>query len=281
MDRYGMKRRENKKVPISKDNLVELYQTKKYSLMKIGKIYGITPSAVFRKVQRTHIKLRNSWDTNTKHERKRFTGTRTEKAYLIGFRLGDLGVRQKSKITKSVLVGSNTTKPEQVKLIKTLFSRYSYVWVSKPSKIGVICMSTLLHPSFSFLLPKNDLIENWILQSSSYTAAFVAGYTDAEGSFGVYNRRAKFRLGSYDKGILKQTDIWLKSKNIKSIFELERIKKKGQNKDYWRITINEAKSLLKLYKEIFPYMKHGKRISDFTRVKQNIELRLQNGTIRV
>lgn len=281
MDKFGINRRENKKVPIDKKSLLNLYQTRRYSLKKIGSIYGITPSAVFRKFQKNHIKLRNSWETNTKYKKKPFTGTNQEKAYLIGFRLGDLGVRQQSKLTQTIIVGCNTTKKEQVRLIETLFSKYSHVWVSRPNNIGVICTSVLLDPSFSFLIPKNDFIETWILQNHLYTASFTAGYTDAEGNIGVYDKRARYRLGSYDKGILKQIDAWFRKNGIRSILRLDREKKKGQNQDFWRITVNQAKSLLKIYKLVFPYMKHGKRVSDFTKAKQNIDLRLQNGTIRI
>ena len=180
-----------------------------------------------------------------------------------------------------IVVGSSTTKKEQVTLIKNLFNKYSKVWISKPNNVGVINVSTILHPSFSFLLPKSINIEKWIVSNDTNMAAFVGGYIDAEGSFGVYNKRSRFRLGSYDNKILKQIHTWLRKFNIKSIYILERQKKVGQNCDFWRITVNEARSLMKLYRIIFSYLKHSKRKADFIKVIKNINLRAQNGTIQL
>lgn len=246
----------------------------------IGKIYKMTPSGIMKRMKKFNITLREPWITNT-GLKKPFTGTLVEKAYLIGFRLGDLGVRKSSNKTQMVKVGSNTTKKEQVELIDKLFKRYSKVWVGKPNNIGVVSISTILHPSFLFLLPKTDNIENWIRTNNKLMAVFVAGYIDAEGSFGIYNGRAKFRIGSYDKKILKQISTWLRKIKIKSVLKLESKKKISQNKDFWRITVNEAKSLVKLYEIVFPSLKHSKRISDFIKVVKNINSRAQNGTIQL
>ena len=280
MRRYHIKGRPIKKRFISKTTLVDLYTNKKLSLKKIGKLYQMTPSGILKRMRKYDIYRRTSWDTNTGIKNP-FQGTLEEKSYLIGFRLGDLGVRLSSKRTGAILIGCSTTKKEQVILIKNLFENYAKVWVGKIRKNGVVSTSSILHPSFSFLLPKNDRIESWIVSTPKNMNAFIAGYTDAEGSLGVYNKRAKYRLGSYDKEILKQIDAWFKKNGIKSIFRLEQEKKKGQNQDFWRITVNEAKSLLTLYKMIFPYLKHKKRVFDFNKVKRNIDLRLQNGTIRI
>ena len=112
-------------------------------------------------------------------------------------------------------------------------------------------------------------------------AAFVGGYIDAEGSFGIYDKRSRFRLGSYDKEILEQIHTWLKIHKIKSIYILERQKRVGQNNDFWRITINDSKSLAVLHKLVFLYLRHSKRRSDFTKVMENINSRVQNGTIQL
>lgn len=280
MKKYEIKGRPVKKAPINKKILLDLYIKRRLSLKKIGNLFKMTPSGILKRMRKSNIPMRNSWETNI-GDKKPFHGTLEEKAYMVGFRLGDLGIRQSSEKTKMILVGSSTTKKGQVTLIKNLFNKYAKVWISKPNSIGVVNISTILHPSFDFLLPKNDRVENWILSNDKVMGAFTAGYIDAEGSFGVYNKRAKFRVGSYDKGILKQIHIWFEQNGIKSIIELEGKKKAGQNNNYWRITINEAKSLSILYKLIFSYMKHKKRRKDFNSAKQNIVSRLKNGTIRI
>lgn len=280
MKAYKVKARSIKKGFISKNRLIDLYQNKRLSLKKIGVMYKMTSSGILKRVKKYRIPLRRSWETNT-GTKLPFEGTFEEKAYMIGFRLGDLGVRQSSERTKLIIVGSNTTKHEQVTLIKGLFNKFSKVWVSSPNLIGVMSVSTILHPSFSFLLPKNDQVEDWVRLNNNYMRAFVAGYIDAEGSFGIYNNRAKFRLGSYDKNILKEIYKWLKSQRIKSLFELERKKKLGQNQNFWRITINEAGSLLLFCKTFRQHIKHKKRREDLKRAIENINLRQRNGTIRL
>jgi predicted HTH domain antitoxin len=277
--KYNIKTRPISKASISKNILLNLYQNKRLSLKQIGNLYGMTASGVLKRMRKHNISMRNSWEINTGVKRP-FNGTLKERAYMIGFRLGDLGVRQSSKKTKMILVGSNTTKKEQVKLIKNLFEKYAKVWISKPNPIGVVSVSTILHPSFSFLLPKVDNIEKWIRLNNETMWAFIAGYTDAEGSFGVYNKRGRFRLGSYDKGILSQIVLWFKKHDIKPVLAVER-KKTGQNKDFWRITVNEARSLLVLNREFYNRIRHKKRLSDLERIVENINSRLKNGTIQL
>lgn len=281
MKKYGIKGRSISKEKISKKTLVRLYHQKRLSLKEIGNLYRMSPSGILKRMRKFNLPVRNSWEVNIIHTKKPFSESSEEKAYLIGFRIGDLGVRLSSKRTNNIRVNSNTTKKEQADLIKGLFSGYSDVWISKPNKRNVISTSTILHPSFAFLLPKHDLVEKWIVANSSYMSAFVAGYVDAEGSFGVYNNRARFRLGSYDKNILKEITRWLIRYDLKTYLKLERKKKEGQNHDFWRLTVNEAGSLLRLFKLIYLDMKHKKRRGDFIKVKENIIARSRSGTISI
>lgn len=276
---FGITPRKLKSVHINGTTLMSLYK-KGYSLRRIGEMYDVTASTILKKARRNKIPLRSTWETNT-GIKKPFKGTFEEKAYIIGFRLGDLGVRQSSSKTKRILVGTNTTKLDQIDLVRNLFYKYSKVWISKPNKIGVMSFSTILHPTFSFLLPKKDNIESWIRINKKFMTAFTAGYTDAEGSFGVYNNRARFRIGSYDKSILKQIHTWITKMGIKSGLKLERKKKLGQNGDFWRITIDEARSLYILYQLLYSKLRHNKRKSDFDKVMKNIFLRSKNGTIQL
>ena len=279
MKDYGITPRPLKRVFIDRKVFLNLYKSG-YSLKKIGLIYNITPSALLRKAQAYSIALRKSWETNTKYKKKEFTGSLTEKAYLIGFRLGDLGVRRSSERTNNIIIGCNSTKEEQIKLINKLFSKYSHMWVGKKRKDNAISISALLHPSFSFLLPKQDFIEPWILKNHIHTLAFIAGYTDAEGNFGVYNQRAKFRVGSCDVGILNQIDAYFRKNGIKSLLRLDRKMQKNPkykilNKDFWRITVNEMKSLLHLINMLKTHLRHKKRKRDMHRAEKNILSRMK------
>lgn len=280
---YNISLRPRKRVVIEKKILEHLYHRKKLSLQAIGKKYNLTPSCVLRKMRKFNILLRKSWTTNTIHAKKPFTGSLREKAYLIGFRLGDLGVKKNSKNTGSIVVKSNTTKSEQITLMKDLFSKYSPVWISGPNIIGVFHFTTLLHPSFDFLVPKTDCIPDWVKNNTEHSLAFIAGYTDAEGSIGVYDERARFRIGSYDIGILSDINDFFIKLGAKTALRLEQLKgfidKRGviSNGDFWRISVNEKRSLLMLFDLLLPYLKHEKRISDMLRGRDNINKR--NGII--
>lgn len=264
---------------ITANILFNLYINKKLSLKKIGKMYKMSSAGILKRMKKLNIPRRTSWEANTSAKIP-FCGPIKEKAYLIGFRIGDLGVRTPSKVTQSVLVGSNTTKNDQATLIKNLFKKYSKVWISK-SKNGIISISALLHKSFNFLVPKKDCIEKWILKNRNLMLFFMAGYIDAEGSFGVYDNRGKFRIGSYDKNILASMSGFLNKNNIKNILNLERKLGKKQNGDFWRLTINDGYSLFKFHNLIADKIRHNKRKADFQLVIENIHSRLYNGTIHV
>lgn len=276
MEQYGIARRPLKNIIIDRKILEKFYTKDAFSLKNIGEIYNLTPSAVLRKMRKFNIPLRKSWENNIIHPKKPFSGSLEEKAYLIGFRLGDLGVKLKSKHTGSIVVKSNTTKPEQITLMKGLFSHYSHVWISGPNARGVFHFTTLVNSSFAFLITKDDCVPNWIKNNINLSSAFIAGYTDAEGSIGIYNGMARFRIGSYDIGILKHIHKTFINLGIKSILRLEQLKgfidKRGviHNGDFWRITVNEKRSLLLLFDLLHPYLKHAKRLKDLSQARNNI-----------
>ncbi len=281
MKKVGICTRSIKKANIDEKILSNLYLEKRLSLKKIGNLYNMSASGILKRMRKLKLPTRNSWETNIIHAKKPFLGSNEEKAYLIGFRIGDLGVRLSSKQTKNIRVNSNTTKKEQAGLIRGLFENYSDVWISKPNNSGVISTSTILHSSFSFLLPKADLIEKWIKINKHYMSSFVAGYVDAEGSFGIYNNRARFRLGSYDRNILTDITGWLRGFGINTLLYLERKQSEKLNHDFWRLTVNEGRSLIELYDLIYYRLKHDKRRRDFYKAKENIERRSRDGTILI
>ena len=263
-----------KSVNIKKNELYDLYFKKRFSLVMIGKLYRCNPVAIFKKMKKYELPCRKSWETNEKHPKYNFSGNLDEKAYLLGFRAGDLGVRKTSEITGTIHVACNSTKLTQIQLIKDLFKRYGPVWISKPNKRGVQSVDTLVNSSFSFLLPKEDKISSWILKNKEYFVVYLAGYTDAEGSIGIYDNRAKFRIGSYDIGILREITKNLTNQGIKAILKLERKKETGKlNGDFWRITINEKNSLTSLFQLIRLHLKHSDRIKAMERAIKNIEER--------
>lgn len=249
------------KIPISKEELYHLYHVEKWPLSKIAKKFSCCVSPIFKRMKEYGILSRTMSEATTIYPKQNFSGDLTEKAYLIGFRLGDLNVY---KDHFQVCVQSNTTKIEQVELLTQLFESYSKVYV-KHYKNGVFNQQVRLNGSFEFLLPKNDLIEEWILMNDQYFIAFLAGYTDAEGNIQRYKNRLRFRIRTYDKNLLYLAHIKLGEMGIHSIHRLEsHAGKNNQNKDCWSLSVNKQEDIIKLAKLMLPFMKHAKRRKDLT-----------------
>ena len=274
---YGIKTRSLKKVAIRKEDLYDNYFNKKLSLKEISKKYNCCPVTILDKMKKFGLSRRTISETSTKHLKKNFDGSRDIKAYMIGFRTGDLGARKSKNL---INIGCGTTKQPQIGLIKSVFGNYGPIFLSKPGKSGAKHIDCSLNRTFSFLLPRHNEIPVWILNRKSAFLNFLARYTDAEGNICISNGRAKFRIRTYDKKILWQINKKLGDFSIKSLFRLEkrahtRKNSVPQNKDCWGITINERLSLHKILLLLKPILKHNKRRGDLLVAFYNVEKRLK------
>lgn len=277
LKKYNIPTRPRKIIPVNKDELAQLYKSG-LSLKEIGKYLNCTAPAVLRKCRKFGISTRFPWEANIIHPRTNFSNDPKEKAYLIGFRIGDLNVKQAS-LYSSIKVKSNTTQSVQARLLKNLFSKYGPVWISQPKSLPkVFYFTTLLNNSFSFLIPKYSSIPNNILKSKIMFFAFFAGYTDAEGSIRIYDNRARFRIGSYDKDILSQIHKMLISLNIKNTFHLEtkagKHGKRIHNGDFYRVNLNDRAAINLCLNLLLPYLKHERRRQDVILALENVQARL-------
>lgn len=222
------------------------------------------------------LKTRSPNIRSLRYPKKIFSGDLFEKAYLLGFRAGDLHV----KLLPSgnlLRVDCTSTKNQQLLLFKQLFYKYGFVWVSNPRANGNRVFIVLLNRSFNFLLPKKDHISGWILKNKGHFFAYLAGYTDAEGCIGVFNNMARFTLASYDKNILKQIYEGLNKFGIpcnqpRVLVKEGYTKSDGliYRKDHWYLTLVKKSSLLLLFQDLEFYLKHQKRIDDLKKAKENI-----------
>ncbi len=283
LEECSIPKRELKRYKIEKQELHNLYSDKKLSQIKIAQRFSCSRWVISNKLTQFRLQKRNASEATIIYERKKFSNNLVEKAYLIGFRLGDLHVKRKS--IYSVCINSSTTKQEQIELMSSLFEKYAHVQVSCSK--GVFSFSSILNNTFSFLEPKEDKIEKWILKDNKTFFSFLAGYADAEGNIGVYSGRARFRLGTYEKNIISQIYEKLNSLSIKTNIRLESpigyqtssgVKNNG---DFWRISINYKDSLLRLFKKLEPYLKHGKRVRDMKNAKENVlqRMKLKGGEV--
>ena len=269
--------------------LKELYWVKNLSCYQIAKVYGCSPSAIVYKFKKYNIPFRNVNDainltiprrsrslaiSAIKYPKKPFSGDITEKAYLLGFASGDLHVT-KNKYGATVKVEISTTKKDQVELVSNIFQRYTHIGTSQTATSGNYQIFFNLHDSFDFLLDYNkDIIPNSMLNDRQAFLSFLAGYIDAEGSFGVYNGRGSFFVGSYDKNILSQIHNRLKDfgiicESLRRCVKAGYIDKRGvkTKEDLWGFKIRRKKELPKFIKLIKPFLKHSKRINDLKTVE--------------
>ncbi len=280
---------ETRKIQISENDLRNLYEKRKLSTLKIAKIYNCYHQTILRKMKNFRIKSRNNTEANTLYPKYNFSGDLMEKAYLVGFRQGDLYVKEVSKGGTTIRIEGGSTQMVQIKLIKKLFSKYGYFNKYKARGFGgnnfwhSYC---LVNNTFDFLLKKDKEIPHWILDNKKYFFTFLAGYIDAEGCIKIYGnknsiKQARFVLASYDEKILQQIREKLVSLGIKCGI-LRVMAPKGYktqkkplpyNQDYHGFNICSKKSLLQLFNCIQNNIKHPKKLQDLAKAKENINWR--------
>ncbi len=269
---------------ISDQTLRCLYLQKRMSSRKISKIYKCSYSYIDTRVKLLNIPRRNLSTAHIVTNRKDFSNNLLEKAYLIGFRIGDLRVRKMYKNSETILIDCGSTKPNQIKLIDNLFKKYGRVWIGKPKSDGKTQIEIGVNQSFSFLLPTFPLFPNWTLKNQKIFLNILAGFIDAEGSFFISKNKnsATFSVGNYNKLILIQIADNLKGLNLNT--KLYKGVKKGymgkdgysHNQDYWILTIGRKSDLYKFTILILPFLKHKDRIKCAKKVIENIDKRNKN-----
>ena len=202
---------------------------------------------------------------------------------MLGFRYGDLNVYMPKGASETIVVRSHTTQLAQEHLFKKLFNKYGMIITSRSA--GSTQENCYLNKSFAFLLGKYPPdIRQWLLKDDLLFWTFVAGYTDAEGTFGLNQKKGRFKIDAYDVAILSDVHDFLLRHDVKSKFRI--IARKGENdygwvwkQDVWRLSVNEAGSLERLIKFLYPHLRHSRRRADARKVLRNIVQRRSNGTI--
>jgi predicted DNA-binding protein YlxM (UPF0122 family) len=282
--KYGLKSRGHlglrRPVMIDKNQLERLYHGQSLSLEQIAKRLHCSKGAIERKTRKFNIKLRgNDHRKHWRYEKKSFDGNPEEKAYLIGFRLGDLNIFQTNQV---IVVRGSTTKTAQATLFERLFTNYGGVKTTR-AKRGTIEQYAYLNHSFDFLLPKQDKIEQWICECPRCFLAFFAGYFDAEGCAHLHKGYrsqtpdGRLEIQSYDKHILLHS--W---KNLSKLgIQCKRpviskaagyIGSNGvrHNGDSWRLSIWTKASVWHLLHLLEIDMKHTNKLNRLKNIKQNI-----------
>src|SRR5258708_20300317 len=134
--------------------LRRLYSDEGLSLSAVAGRYGCALTTIWRRLQAAGVQCREG-GSEPKYARTDFSGDLAEKAYLVGFRLGDLHVAMEG--TRTIVVKCTSTRREQVELFRDLFGKYGHVYSDEPTKghrkRQSIGMEVRLNTTFSSLLP--------------------------------------------------------------------------------------------------------------------------------
>ena len=255
-----------KKAEVTPDILKTLYSSRRLSNWRIADQFGVSRSHVFTLLRRNNIAVRTRAEAHRKYKRSPFNGRLEDKAYLLGFAIGDLRVRAQHEKSETIGIACSSTHPAQIALIRSLFSLYGRVWVGKTSNSGVVACEAFVDLSFSFLLPKERSID-WIFEAPSHFFAFLAGFTDAEGSIFISNqKKAILTWGQYNQHLLKLIKGYLHELGYQTGSVLNDHLKGYVGKDgyvrtqnYFHLTCAKQESLTDLLNVLKPYIKHTEK----------------------
>ena len=250
---------------------------------QIGRRLGINGRTVRDLMEKHGLSRRSKAEAAIEYERRPFSGDETEKAYMIGFRLGDLNVRMDMPTSQTIHIRCGTTVPAQVDLIRGLFEPYGHV-NTRIGTHGETQVECSLDMSFDFLLPKEDRVPEWVTPNDPYFWAFLAGYMDAEGYIGLIRnkdrRRAVVEIASCQLGILQTLWNGLNARSLRCP-DLHLKCRSGttdnrgnhHNCDFYVLHISRKASLDTLFREIEPFLKHANKRDAMTLAWDNVRER--------
>jgi hypothetical protein len=204
-----------------------------------------------------------------KYERRPFDGTDEDKAYMLGLRHGDLSVSR--PFGDAIRVSTSTTHPTMAALFRSLFERFGHVYqhprFKKDTRTYEWNLSTILDPSFEFLLEDRAASWSWIQNNVLTILAYLAGAWDAEGSVAISENAnctaimlPIFNTDTAFLGFIKSVLIQLgyhpvgpyldkRKGTFTSKYKIER------KKDYWKLVLarfDESQSLLRKVNILHP-----------------------------
>lgn len=250
-----------------------MYLDEGLTIETIAGRYGCSLATISRKLKKHGIPARPF--SEPVYPRTDFSGDLVEKAYLLGFRLGDLGVFEEGQ---TIVVSTSTTRREQLDVLHQLFDHYGHLYEYR-NKRGQIHVRCRLNQSFRFLLPKADVVPTWVCEAPNVFLAFLAGYIDAEGAFQTKSTSPRLVSCTYDQNIL--TTCWhelqkldIQAPEPRCVVKAGYRNKAGviSRKDIWALAVHRRISLQKLIEYLHPLMKHAKRQSDAQAVLRAIEV---------
>jgi len=262
---------------IDPDELRRLYLEERQPLSAVARHYRVAPSTIRTHLAMAGIRTRTHAESLQPKGRKPCPKSLTYRSYALGFVWGDLAAERLGPTSETIAVRGSTTRNEQLHVIEEVFGAFGKVTVSRGGRS--MCVRASLDLSFEFLLDKYGTeVPIWI-RGSAPEAAFAAGYIDAEGSFGVYDGRGRFKLDSYDEVVHRWLDGWMARSGIRHVTRaLAKAADLGEPEAarLWRTNVNEALSLCRMIATIEPFARHGRRRETMDAVTENVRRRLRS-----
>lgn len=240
-----------------KNTLFQLYWAGRLSLSQIGQKLGASEFWVWKLMKTYGIPRRTSAEAGIEFPKAQFSGDPIERAYLIGFRTGDL---HSTLDGSQVRIGTTTTHPAMWDLVSSSFGKYGRVSRTPSKHLDGFQWSIFgyLDKSFGFLLNKPVRIPKEILTSQTLFLNFLSGYVDAEGNLRVFSDEdqtaVSFRINSEDEGVLRDIRHALASIGYHVYFELGREKGTKNGKTYrkpmWALGMFRKHEVIDLVKRL-------------------------------
>ena len=167
-----------------------LHNEKKISLLRISKEVGRSYTAIWGLCRALEIHTgsvgeadKASAESRSKHRKLPFDETEEDRAYLVGFKDGDLTAWQVSGT--AVMVSSTTTHPAFADVFQVIFRRYSHVYqypMFEEDKGYKWKLGVRLDNSFQFLLKTAMEAVQEFSTKRSTLLGWLAGMIDSDGS---------------------------------------------------------------------------------------------------
>lgn len=275
LERAGVARSRKARLPL--DEVIRLYCDEGWSAISVGAKFGVDAVTVRSHLRNAGVPLRTNVDAKQPRDRRPCPRSLPLRAYILGLVWGDFHVRCHGKDGKTISVMGSTTRPEQLQLCRETFGPFGKVSIWQDRH-----MRASLDMSFAFLFDKCGWeVPAWV-RGPEAEAAFAAGYVDAEGSFGVYEGRARFKLDSYDVSVLHWLHAWCRRIGVDA--KLRRVARRGAQRsdgtsfrcDLWRLNVNAGPSILRLVATLEPYLRHTRRIADASEAQSSVVERLRS-----
>jgi hypothetical protein len=255
-----------------REQLRTLYWEKNLNIKQIARSTGL-PRRLVREVLSEFGPIRTV-KNGRKYWRGLFLGKETERAYLLGFRAGDLNASKSSSHT--IMVRVSTTHVSLLEMFEKTFFPYASCVIT-PRRVFLTGYDwqarAYLDDSFAFLTQKP--IE--LPVEGELTYPFLAGLSDSEGCWCIFEDKDKaacsLSVTSASKTLLQQLMSFLRKecfhanlyrgdeKNTTKILRGTEGNKEVQlTRDTWRLELHRREEVRVLARRILPLSRHREKI---------------------